>query len=98
MAVWILAFHGTHRWRDLLALQLGDPVTCCFDAAVVFNFQVSIPFATPGAGWIARPIDRPALLGRPLPLVLRPHPAGFRNLLVPRVYRGLLFGRDPLRR
>ena len=42
-------------------------------------------------------VDRPAFLGRPLPLVLSPNPAGFRYLLVPRVCRGLLLCRDPLR-
>src|SRR5437868_4233233 len=98
MTVWILAFYSAHRWRDLLSLQFGNPVTCCFDAAVVLNLQPPAAFAAPGAGWTARPIDRPAFLGWPFPLVLRPYPAEFRDLLVPRLRRGLLLGRDPLRR
>jgi hypothetical protein len=47
---------------------------------------------------VSGPLDRRAFLGGPLPLVLRPHPAGLLCHLTPLLCRGLLLGRGPLRR
>src|SRR6185437_14271495 len=72
VTVWILAFYGAERGRDHLPLAVGDLITCCFNAAVVRNVQESPAFAAPGTWRIVGRVDRPAFLGRPPPLVLRP--------------------------
>src|SRR5580658_4730341 len=53
--------------------------------------QVSGAVSAPRTLGIVRPVDGAALAGRPSPLVLGPHPAGFGGSFLP-VFRGDLFG------
>src|SRR6266699_5103621 len=98
VAIWILTFDGAQRWRDLFLLPSGDRVACCFNPAVLGWLQEPVALAAPGARRIIGSVDRRAFFGRPLPLVLRPHPAGLLGRPIPLLRRGLLPGRGPLRR
>ena len=97
MPVRILAFEGTQGGRDLFLLPFGDPVAGCFDSGVVGAVQVPVAVPAPGTWLITGTVDRRTLLGRPPPLVLRPHPAGLLDVLTPLLRGGLLSGRCSLR-
>src|ERR1035437_3686897 len=93
--VWILAFGSAERWGDCFPLPFGDTGAFCFNSAV--RGGVPVAFAVPGTRRISGLAGRRAFLGRPLPLILRPHPAGLLGRLIPLLRRGLLPGRSLLR-
>src|SRR5690348_12815293 len=93
VTIWVLVFHPAHRWRDLIPLQLSDPVTGRLDPGVVGAAQVPVTICAPGARRVGGSVDRGAFARRPLPLVLAPHPAGFLGGLVPLLGLCLFFRR-----
>src|ERR1700689_2247217 len=77
VAVGVLAFDGAHRGGDPVFLAFGDAVAFGFDSAVLGGLEEPVAVAVPRAWRGGRFIGRRAFGGRPLALVLPPHPAGF---------------------
>jgi hypothetical protein len=98
MAVGVLDFYGAHGWRDLLSFPVSNLIASCLNSAVGFGLQASITLSAPGTWRIVGSLDWGVLFGKPLALVLGPHPAGLFYLLAPLLGCGLLLGRDPLHR
>src|ERR1035437_3035607 len=96
--VWILAFGSAERWGDCFPLPFGDTGALCFNSAVRGGGQVRVAFAVQGTRRISGLAGRRAFLGRPLPLILRPHPAGLLGRLIPLLRGSLLLGHGLLRR
>src|SRR5689334_8090335 len=93
VTIGVLAFHPAHRRRDLIPLQLSDPVARRLDPGVVGAAQVPVTICAPGTWRVGGGVDRGAFAWGPLPLVLAPHPAGLLGGLVPLLGSRLFFRR-----
>src|SRR6185437_580678 len=91
VTIWVLAFHPAHRWRDLIPLQLSDPVAHRLDPSIVGAAQVPVTICAPGTWQVGGGVDRRAVAREPFPFVLAPHPAGFLSGLLPLLGLRLFF-------
>jgi hypothetical protein len=88
----------SRAWADNFARFGPQVIACCLNSAVGFGLQASLALSAPGTWCIVGSLDWGVLFGRPLALVLGPHPAGLFCLLLPLLGCGLLLGRDPMHR